>query len=61
MNSLTFAINAILPPAAAANRDWDVASDGSLALIAGLPFLKLLCWALAALLLAGVTGLLRKN
>ena len=61
MNSLTFAINAVLPPAASANRDWDIASDATLALSAGLPLLKLMSWALAALLLAGVTGLLRKN
>lgn len=61
MDSLTFAINTVVPPASAVNRDWAVAPDATLALTALLPLLKLISWALAALLLAGVTGLLRKN
>ena len=61
MQSLTFALNAVLPPAASTNRDWDVAPDATLVLAAGLPLLKLAAWAFAALLLAGITGLLRKN
>jgi hypothetical protein len=61
MNSLNFAISAVLPPAASTNRDWDIAADATLALTAVLPTLKLISWALAAVLLAGVTGLLRKD
>lgn len=61
MNSWTFAINAVLPQAASTNRDWDIAADASPALTAILPALKLLSWALAAVLLTGVTGLLRQD
>ncbi|MDX1874059.1 hypothetical protein SBI67_18220 [Mycolicibacterium sp. 120266] len=61
MDSFTFAVNTVVPPASSTNRDWIVASDATLALSALLPLLKLISWALAALLLAGVTGLLRKN
>lgn len=61
MDSLTFAINTVVPPASSTNRDWVIATDATLALSALLPLLKLLSWALAALLLSGVTGLLRKN
>ena len=38
-----------------------VVPDATLVLTVGLPMLKLASWALAALLLAGVTGLLRKT
>jgi hypothetical protein len=61
MDSLTFAINTVLPPAASTNSKWAITSDATLALTVLLPLMKLLSWALAALLLAGVTGLLRKN
>jgi hypothetical protein len=61
MDSLTLSINTVVPPAASTNGAWTIASDATLALTALLPLLKLLSWALAALLLAGVTGLLRKN
>jgi hypothetical protein len=55
-------VNSILPPAGAAiGSDWVVAPDATLVLTVGLPLLKLASWALAALLLAGVTGLLRKT
>jgi hypothetical protein len=63
MNSFAFAVNSILPPGAGAaiGSDWVVAPDATLVLTVGLPLLKLASWALAALLLAGVTGLLRKT
>jgi hypothetical protein len=62
MNSFTFAVNSIVPPAGVTNAlDWAVASDATLVLVVGLPMLKLALWALAALLLAGVTGLLHKT
>jgi hypothetical protein len=59
MNSFTFAVNSVLPPAGSTNGDWVVAPGAALFLILGLPALKLFSWAPAALLLAGVTGLLR--
>ncbi len=62
MNSFAFAVNSILPPAGAASgSDWVVVPDATVVLTVGLPMLKLASWALAALLLAGVTGLLRKT
>lgn len=61
MTSFTFAVNSVLPPAGSINGEWVVASDATVILVVGLPLLKLLSWALAAMLLAGVTGLLRRN
>ena len=61
MNSFAFAVNSVLPPAAGTNPDWVVAPDATLLLVMGLPVLKLSSWVLAALLLAGVAGLLRKT
>ena len=63
MNSFAFAVNSILTLAggAATGSDWVVAPDATVVLTVGLPMLKLASWALAALLLAGVTGLLRKT
>jgi hypothetical protein len=61
LNSFTFALNSLVPPAAtSANADWAIQSDGTRWLTVTLP-LKLVAWGLAALLLAGVTGLLRKT
>jgi hypothetical protein len=60
LQPLTFAINAVLPPAAGTNANWTVAPTASLWLVIGLTAIKLGLWALAALFLAGVTGLLRK-
>jgi hypothetical protein len=60
LQPLTFAINAVLPPAAGKNDNWTVAPTASLWLVIGLTAVKLGLWALAALFLAGVTGLLRK-
>ena len=63
MNSFAFAVNSILTLAggAATGSDWVVAPDATAVLTVGLPMLKLASWALAALLLTGVTGLLRKT
>jgi hypothetical protein len=58
LQPLTFAINAVLPPAAGTNANWTVAPTASLWLVIGLTAIKLGLWALAALFLAGVTGLL---
>jgi hypothetical protein len=61
MKSSTFAVNSVLPPAGSTNGDWKVAAEANLVLVLGLSALKLTSWALAALLLAGVTGLLSKT
>jgi hypothetical protein len=63
MNSFAFAVNSILTLAggAATGSDWVVAPDATAMLTVGLPALKLASWALAALLITGVTGLLRKT
>jgi hypothetical protein len=61
MSSFTFAVNSVLPPAGSTNGNWVVAPNAKLVLVLGLPALTLLSWALAALLLAGVTGLLRET
>ena len=61
MQLLTFAVNDVLPPAGTSNHDWTVSSTASLLLVLGLPVVKLALWALAALFLAGVSGLLRKS
>ena len=62
LNSFAFAVNNILPAAGGViESDWVVAPDATRALTLGLPLLKFTAWALAALLLAGVTGLLRKT
>jgi uncharacterized spore protein YtfJ len=50
-----------IPAGAATGSDWVVVPDATLVLTVGLPMLKLASWALAALLLAGITGLLRKT
>lgn len=61
MRTLTFTLNNLLPPAGSSNQDWSVSPNAPLLLVAGLPALKLGLWALTALLLAGVTGLLRRT
>jgi len=61
MSSFSFAVNNIFPPAGAVGMpDWVVAPDASV-LVVVLALLKLVAWALTALLLAGVTGLIRKT
>ncbi|MFQ6329628.1 hypothetical protein ACLMAL_26315 [Nocardia sp. CWNU-33] len=41
--------------------DWTTKSEASLVLSWGLPILRILSWVFTAILLAGVTGLLRKT
>jgi hypothetical protein len=45
-------------PTAAA---WTIRSEATPWLTIGLPLIKLIAWGLTALLLAGVTGLLRRS
>lgn len=61
MRTLTFTLNNLLPPAGSSIQDWSVAPNAPLMLVVGLPALKIGLWALTALLLAGVTGLLRRT
>jgi hypothetical protein len=61
MHAMTFTVNSLLPSAGSTNRDWMVAPNASFLLVAGLPAIKIALWALAGLVGAGVTGLLRKN
>lgn len=62
LNSLTFTINSLVPVAGMSTvSGWTIRSDATLWLTLVLPILKLLAWAFTALLLAGVTGLLRKT
>ncbi|WP_310773635.1 hypothetical protein [Mycobacterium sp. Z3061] len=60
--SLSYTIGNVLPTiGSSASPDWIIAPDATLWLASGLPLLKLASWALAAILVAGVTGLLRKT
>jgi hypothetical protein len=61
IDPLTYTVNDVLPPAGATNQDWTISSTAPLLLVIGLPGIKLGLWALAALFLAGVSGLLRKS
>lgn len=61
MSPFSFAVNNIFPPAGMLGvPDWAVAPDANV-LVVVLALLKLAAWALTALLLAGVTGLIRKT
>jgi cytoskeletal protein CcmA (bactofilin family) len=60
-SATAFTLNALVPFAGLVTDDWRMRSDGTLWLTVGLPVLKVFAWALAAVLLAGVTGLLKRN
>ncbi|MGV9947004.1 hypothetical protein, partial [Rhodococcus aetherivorans] len=61
-DSFAYALNGVIPAATGALRpDWAITTHAPLMLTLGLPALRVLAWILTALLLAGVTGLLRKN
>jgi hypothetical protein len=59
-DSFNFALNALAPASVSANTYW-TARPGVIWLTVVLAVLKLFGWVLVALLLAGVTGLLRKT
>jgi hypothetical protein len=61
LNSFTYTLSALTPTFGATTSDWVMRSDATNWLTVALPLLKLSAWALTALLLAGVTGLLRKT
>ena len=60
-NTFTYMLATLVPFAATASSDWAIRSDGTSWLTIGIPVLKISAWALAALLGAGVTGVLRKG
>ena len=61
LESITYTVDDVLPPAGQQNRDWTIPSTASIWLVLVLPAIKLALWALAALFLAGVAGLLRNK
>lgn len=61
MNVWAFTVNSLFPPAASTNQYWTIASNAPAKSVVVLSALKLALWALTALLLAGVAGLLKKT
>lgn len=61
LKSFTYALSALAPTTGITATDWNLRSDAPLWLALTFTLLRLTAWALAALLLAGVTGLLRKT
>ncbi|MCK8673930.1 hypothetical protein M1M07_22825 [Rhodococcus sp. HM1] len=61
-NSFNYALAGVVPPATGALKaDWTISSTAPAVLAFGLPGLRILAWIFTAILLAGVTGLLRKT
>jgi hypothetical protein len=61
-DSFSYALTGVIPAATGNLRpDWAIAASAPVMLTLGLPILRVLAWVLTALLLAGVTGLLRKT
>lgn len=61
-NSLNYALAGVVPAATGVLKaDWTTSSNAPAVLAFGLPALRILAWIFAAILLAGVTGLLRKT
>ncbi|MCT7293898.1 hypothetical protein NVV99_23620 [Rhodococcus sp. PAE-6] len=62
LDAFSYALTGVLPAATGITRpDWAISTDAPLWLKAGIPALRILAWIFAAILLAGVTGLLRKS
>ncbi|MFI6430282.1 hypothetical protein [Rhodococcus oryzae] len=58
---LTYTLTNVIPASSLNPRpDWRAESEASLLITFGLPILRILSWIFTAILLAGVTGLLRK-
>ncbi|WP_067704449.1 hypothetical protein, partial [Nocardia jejuensis] len=61
-NAFNYALGGVVPPATGVLKaDWTISSNGPIILTLGIPALRILGWILTAVLLAGVTGLLRKG
>ncbi|MFF1553322.1 hypothetical protein ACFVX3_20075 [Rhodococcus erythropolis] len=62
LNSFTYALTGVIPTAAGITRpDWAISSTAPVTVKLGLLALRILAWIFTAILLAGVTGLLRKS
>lgn len=61
LNPFTYTVSAVVPTFGNMTFDWTIPSDATNWLTVALPTLKLIAWALTALLAAGVTGILRKT
>ncbi|MGV9747887.1 hypothetical protein ACWDTG_23705 [Rhodococcus zopfii] len=62
LDSLSYALTGVIPAATGAVRpDWTIGSDAPWWVKARIPALRVFAWIFTAILLAGVTGLLRKS
>ncbi len=62
MDTFSYALTGVIPAATGITRpDWSVSSTAPVLLKAGLAVLRILAWIFTAILLAGVTGLLKKS
>ncbi|MDF3319903.1 hypothetical protein [Rhodococcus sp. C3V] len=62
LDSFSYALAGVVPAATGITRpDWAVSSTAPIVVKFGLPLLRILAWIFTAILLAGVTGLLRKS
>ncbi|MFC9440745.1 hypothetical protein, partial [Nocardia sp. NPDC057030] len=61
-NAVNYALASVIPTATGVTKaDWTVSSTAPIALALSIPALRILAWIFTAVLLAGVTGLLRKG
>ncbi|MFF1946627.1 hypothetical protein ACFVWF_31335 [Rhodococcus qingshengii] len=62
LDAFTYALTGVIPAATGITRpDWAVSTTAPVWVKLGLPALRILAWIFTAILLAGVTGLLRKS
>jgi hypothetical protein len=61
-NPINYALAGVVPPATGVTKaDWTISSDAPATLSFSIPALRTFAWIFTAILLAGVTGLLRKG
>jgi len=62
LDAFSYALTGVVPAATGITRpDWAISTDAPLWVKAGIPVLRIFAWIFTAILLAGVTGLLRKS
>ncbi|MCT7293899.1 pentapeptide repeat-containing protein [Rhodococcus sp. PAE-6] len=62
LNPFNYALTSVVPAATGTTRpDWTISTTAPILVKYGLPALRILAWIFTAILLAGVTGLLRKS
>nr|WP_218680874.1 hypothetical protein [Rhodococcus qingshengii] len=62
LDTFTYALTGVIPAATGITRpDWAVSTTAPVWMKLGIPALRILAWIFTAILLAGVTGLLRKS